>query len=297
MRVEANVSIRPDNTSTLGTKVEVKNLNSFKAVERAIEFEVARQTEVLEKGEKVTQETRGWDENRGVTFSQREKETAHEYRYFPEPDLPPFVFTKEDIGALKRQVPELPQSRKVRLQREYSLTAQEADVLVSNKDLGDFFEKTVSELGENLERKELEKRIKLSVNYIISDLLGLLKGASIIDEDFLIDPENFAELITFISEGKVSSPIAKIVLKEMFQTGKDPHHIIEDRGLEQVTDTNTIEKAAKEVIDANPKAVEDFKKGKENALQFLVGQLMQKTRGKASPEIATQVLRGLLTRI
>ena len=294
MRVEANVSVRPEGQEQLGTKVEVKNLNSFRSVERAIAFEVQRQSAVLKSGSRVVQETRGWDDEKGETFSQREKEEAHDYRYFPEPDLPPFRFAKEEIEALRSELPELPWQRRERLVREYGLGGKEAEIFVREKDIGEYFEKVVSELGSNLAPERLQKLTKLSVNYILSDLLGLLQGASVQGEDFLITPENFAELVLLIEKGEISSAIAKQVLKEMFGKGGDPSQIIEEKGLAQVSDTAAIQKIAEDIIRKNPKAVEDYKKGKASALQFLVGQVMAKTKGTTNPETARIALENLL---
>ena len=294
MRVEANISIRPEKTKELGTKVEVKNLNSFRSVERAIEFEIQRQTEVLESENKVVQETRGWDDTKGETYSQREKEEAHDYRYFPEPDLPPFRFSKKEIEEIRSELPELPWQRRERLQQEYGLTPKETEVFVVQKDMGEYFEKVVSELGPDLAPERLKKLTKLSANYILSDLMGLLQGASVQGEDFLITPENFAELVLLIEKKEITSAIAKQVLREMFGKGGDPSQIIAERGLTQVSDEASIQKIAQEVIEKNPKAVADFKKGKENALQFLVGQLMAKTKGTVNPETARTVLQSRL---
>jgi len=290
MRVEANISVRPEGTKTLGTKVEVKNLNSFRSVERAIAFETERQSTVLDEKKKVVQETRGWDDAKGETFSQREKEEAHDYRYFPEPDLPPFRFTKKEFQELRSELPELPWQRRERFTREYSLKDKEAEQFVQFKDIGEYFEKVVSELGPDLKADRLKKLTSLSANYILSDLMGLLRGVSVQGEDFLITPENFAELVLLIEEGKVSSAAAKQVLKEMFATGGDPSQIIEEKGLAQVSDTGSLESIAKEVIAQNPKAVEDYNKGKENALQFLVGKLMAASKGSANPGVAREVL-------
>ncbi|MBI2124000.1 MAG: Asp-tRNA(Asn)/Glu-tRNA(Gln) amidotransferase subunit GatB [Candidatus Wildermuthbacteria bacterium] len=294
MRVEANISVRPQGQEKLGTKVEVKNLNSFRAVEGAIEYEIQRQTEALESGKSIVQETRGWNDAKGTTYSQREKESAHDYRYFPEPDLPPFQFSKKDIESIRAQLPELPQQRRKRLVEEYGLSEKETEVFVRNKDMGEYFEKVVSELGPRLSQERLKKLTKLSANYILSDLMGLLEGASVEGEDFLITPENFAELVLLIEKGEISSAIAKQVLKEMFAKGKDPSQIIEEKGLSQVTSQGEIETIAKEVIAKNPKAVEDFKKGKENALQFLVGQTMASSKGTVNPDTAKKILQDLL---
>lgn len=295
MRVEANVSVRPEGTEKLGTKVEIKNLNSFRSVEQAIAYETARQTKILEDGGTVKQETRGWNEQKGETFSQREKEEAHDYRYFPEPDLPPFTFTQEEINRIKHELPELPQQRRTRIIEEYNLTAKEADVFVTQKAVGEFFEETVSELGPNLSKEELRAKVKLTANYLISDLLGLLQSQPIVEARERITPENFAELINLLDNKKITSAAAKSVLKEMLKTGADPDHIIEAQGLAQVSDESQIESIAKEIIEQNPKAVEDYKKGKTNVLQFMVGQLMAKTRGTTDPTTAQTIFERLLT--
>ncbi|PIP24927.1 MAG: Asp-tRNA(Asn)/Glu-tRNA(Gln) amidotransferase GatCAB subunit B, partial [Candidatus Nealsonbacteria bacterium CG23_combo_of_CG06-09_8_20_14_all_36_12] len=275
---------------------EIKNLNSFRAVERGIEYEIKRQAEILEEGGKIIQETRGWNDIKGITVSQREKEEAHDYRYFPEPDLPILHLGVADyLNEIKTEIPELPQQRRERLMREYQLDEKSIEIFVFNKDLGEFFEKVVSELEPHLPQEKLLKLIKLATNYIITDLQGLLQKASITDEDFLITPENFAEFITLIDEGKISSKGAKMVLEEMFKKGGDPSQIIEEKGLIQVTDEVEIEKVVKEIISKNQKAVEDYKKGKETALQFLIGQVMAKTQGKANPEIVRENLIKILT--
>ncbi|MBI2113243.1 MAG: Asp-tRNA(Asn)/Glu-tRNA(Gln) amidotransferase subunit GatB, partial [Candidatus Wildermuthbacteria bacterium] len=274
MRVEANISIQKEGVKMLGTKVEVKNLNSFRSVERAIEFEIKRQEQMLESGKDVAQETRGWNDEKGETFPQRGKEEAHDYRYFPEPDIPLLSFQQEEIEALRAQLPELPQQKKQRFQREYGLSEQEADVFVKNRELGQYFEKVISELDSHLAPEALRKLTKLCSNYILTDLQGLLAGSLVSQEGFRITPENFAELIQLIDKGVLASATAKAVLKEMFATGKDPSNIIDEKGLAKMNDTSKIEQMAKEIIQKNPKAASDFKKGKENALQFLLGQLM-----------------------
>jgi len=295
LRVEANISL--SKTKKLGTKVEIKNLNSFRAVKKGIDHEIKRQTEILKSGKKVIQETRGWDEVKEVTVGQREKEEAHDYRYFPEPDLPPLHHLKEFIEEIRAEVPELPQQRRERLAREYQLDKKSVEIFVYNKNLGEYFEKVVSELPPNLPKENLSKLIKIASNYLITDLQGLLKGASVTGEDFLITPENFAEFITLIYDGKISSKIAKQVLAEMFSTGADPSHIIEEKGLSQITDEAEIGKIIKEVISKNSKAVQDFKKGKETAIQFLIGQIMAQTKGKANPIIVNKVLKQTLTKL
>ncbi len=311
MRVEVNISLSKEK-GKLGTKVEIKNLNSFRSVEKAVDYEVERQTELLNKGEKIIQETRGWDDIKGKTFSQREKEFAHDYRYFPEPDLPPLHFNNKEVAEasphlpprstswifaideIRAEVPELPQQRRARLKREYELDEKSSEIFVYNKDLGEYFEKVISELDPKLSKEKLSKLIKLATNYLITDLQGLLAGTSVASPKFLITPENFADFITLIQEGEISSKIAKIVLEEMFKTGADPSHIIEEKGLAQITDRAEIEKIIKEVISQNPKVIEDYKKGKENAFQFLIGKIMLKTRGKANPQLVNKLLNKIL---
>jgi len=302
LRVEVNISL--SRGRKLGTKVEIKNLNSFRAVEKAIDYEIERQTEILDKGKKVVQETRGWDENRGETISQREKEEAHDYRYFPEPDLPQLHFgTPTILNEIKAEVPELPQQKRERFKKEYKLSDEDIEVFVLNKDFGEYFEQVMSELRnwvkeikkkEKIGEVEYKKLIKIAANYIITDLQGLLKGVSVESKGFLITPENFAELITLIYIDKISSKIAKTVLVEMLKTGADPSHIIKEKGLAQITDKGKIEKIIKGVISKNPKPIEDYKKGKENALQFLVGQVMAASKGSAKPETVHQLLKKLL---
>ncbi len=296
MRVEVNISTSTD--KKLGTKVEIKNLNSFRAVERGINYEIQRQTESLEKGEKITQETRGWDDVKGVTVLQREKEEAHDYRYFPEPDLPPIHFAKKEVDEIRAEIPELPQERRERLAREYELDGKNIEIFVYNKDLGEYFEKVVSEFDSNLPKEKLFKLIKLAANYLISDLQGLLKGKSPADSKFLITPENFAEFITLIQEDTISSKIAKQVLAEMFKTGADPSNIIKEKGLTQITNESEIEIIIKDTVsDAeNQKAVQEFKTGKENAFQFLVGKVMAKSKGKANPQLVNEMLKDILTK-
>ena len=293
MRVEVNISV--GDGQKLGTKVEIKNLNSFRSVEYGINYEIGRQEKVLKAGKKVVQETRGWDAAKEVTVSQRIKEAAHDYRYFPEPDLPPLQFVADDVKTIKGEIPELPQARRERFQKEYALPEQEIEIFVQNKALGEYFEKVISEFPPRLPREKILKLIKLAANYLISDLQNLLWGMSVTDKDFKITPENFAEFVSLIVQGTISSKIAKTVLQEMFVTGGDPSNIIEEKGLTQITGEKEIEAVVKAVIAENPRAVEDYRKGKGNALQFLVGKVMAQTRGKASPEITGNLLKKLLS--
>jgi len=298
MRVEGNISLEPN------PRVEIKNLNSFRSIEKAISYEIERQAEILKSGKKVIQETRGWDENKEVTVSQRKKEEAHDYRYFPEPDLPPLRITKEEIGEIKSEIPELPQQKRERFQKEYKLSDKEIEVFVFQKGLSEYFEKVISELRNwvkeiemkaKVPEKEFQRLVKLATNYILTDLQGLLKRSSVNDEGFLITPENFAEFLTLIYEGKISSKIAKMLLNEMFQTGADPSQIIEERSLGLITDAAEIEKIVKISISKNQKALGDFKKGKEGALQFLIGQVMKESKGRANPKIVADLLKKLIT--
>ncbi len=300
MRVEANISISPG--KELGTKVEIKNLNSFRVVKRAIEYEIKRQSEILDRREKVIQETRGWDEKKQVTFSQRSKEQAHDYRYFPEPDLPSLNFDEKYIQDIRAEIPELPQFRKVRFQDEYGLKEADINIFVQNKDLGEYFEQVVSEFrewskfGTKKEVNEMEYKnlAQVASNYILSDLLGMLKGMSIKSKNFLITPENFAEFIFLFHEKKFTNNIAKIVLKEMFKKGADPSVVIQEKGLAKTEDRQGLEKIVKQIVSQNLKAVKDFKDGKESAFQFLIGQAMAKTKGKANPEILKQLFTKVL---
>jgi aspartyl-tRNA(Asn)/glutamyl-tRNA(Gln) amidotransferase subunit B len=303
MRVEVNLSLSAN--QQLGTKVEIKNLNSFRIVEKALDYEIERQKEILESGQKIIQETRGWVDKKEITVSQREKEEAHDYRYFPEPDLPPLNLGKADfLAEIRAEIPELPQQRRERFKKEYFLSDKEIETFVFYKELGEYFEKVISELRNwvkaiefktELSDKEVPRLIKIASNYILTDLQGLLRGASVADEKFLITPENFAEFVALIYEGKISSKIAKQVLAEMFKAGADPSHIIEEKGLEQITDRAEIEKVVRDIISQNQKAIEDFKKGKGGALQFLIGQVMKQTKGKANPQIVTNLLKKLIS--
>ena len=295
MRVEVNISVSAD--KKLGTKVEIKNLNSFRSVERVIDYEMKRQTELLKSGKKIVQETRGWDDVKGVTFSQREKEEAHDYRYFPEPDLPPLRHSKKFIEEIKAEIPELPQKRRERLEKEYQLDEKNAEIFVYNKDLGEYFEKVISELPPGLAQEKLLKLIKLSTNYLISDIQGLIKGGAVVGDKFLITPENFAEFIGLIHDGKISSKTAKQVLAEMFASGADPSNIIEEKGLDQISDEKELEIIIADAVSQNAKVVEDYKSGKENAFQYLIGQIMAKTRGKANPQLVDKLLKQFLTKL
>jgi len=304
MRCEVNISLREKNTEEtdrntdktekkLGTKVEIKNLNSFRAVERGIDYEIKRQAEALEAGEKIIQETRGWVDGKQMTASQRTKEEAHDYRYFPEPDLPPLK-TAQILAELP-SLPELPESRKKRFSEEYKLPADNIDVLVTRKELGDYFESVASELKEwagSAEPKiDCGKALKLAANYLITELQKLLAQSGQPFESLKITAENFAEFIKLTAQGVVSSSGAQAVLAEMFKTAGDPSHIIDEKGIAQVSDEEELEKAVAETISQNPGPAEDFKKGKEKALMFLIGKVMAATKGRANPQIVEEILK------
>jgi aspartyl-tRNA(Asn)/glutamyl-tRNA(Gln) amidotransferase subunit B len=295
MRCEVNLSLHKENEEKLsGTKVEVKNINSFRYVEKAINYEIKRQTEALENGEKIVQETRGWDSVRNITVSQRKKESAHDYRYFPEPDIPPMEFSPAYVEELRKKLPELPAEKEKRFSEQYGLVAEDLAVLTAAQDLAEYFENIMSELGEKIASHEIkaptEKVTKLAVNYLISELRKHLAENKHDVRDLKVSPENYAELIGIVADGKINSSAAQTVLKEMYHTGGDPSQIIVEKNLEQLEDASELESAVEKVLTGNQKSVEDFKAGKENALKFLMGQVMKETGGKANPQVVLEIL-------
>jgi len=314
MRCEANISvqekgkweylgnceIKPIGDYKLSPKVEVKNINSFKAVEKAINFEIKRQIEALEDGEKLVQETRGWDENKAVTVSQRTKETSADYRYFPEPDIPPIKFEASEIEAIKAKLTEMPPEKKVRFIEQYDFDADTAEILVADKQIANFAENTISELrawidsnGDDWERQK-KKLAKTASNWLTSELFKYIKadGMEVIKK---ITPENFAELITLIYQGKINSSAGQTVLEKMATDGGDPSNIVEELGLEQIDDEAELEKTIQNILDQNASQVEEYKSGKENVIQFFVGQTMSATKGKANPKKVIEILKKLLS--
>ncbi len=292
MRVEVNVSVS-HMERRLGTKVEIKNLNSFKAVYSSAMYEIKRQSTLLERGERIVQETRGWNDEKQETFSQREKESAHDYRYFPEPDLPPLYLEEEPFlkNKLKIEV-ELPQEKRERYKKEYQIEEEkDIEVFINNIDLAEYFEGVIQSVTGKIKKeewvdkvdKDVEKAvIKITKSYILSDLLGMLEGRSI--KENLIDVEKFADFVLLIYKKEITSKIAKTVLREMFNCGIPPKEVIDKEGLSQIDDTKEVERVVKEVITENEKAVKDYKEGKEEALKFLIGKAMAKTKGRAVPE-------------
>ena len=295
---ENDSSLFEDNSRrTLGTKVEVKNINSFKFAEDAVNYEIKRQTEILERGGNIIQETRGWNERMGESVSQRSKEESHDYRYFPEPDLPPLNISKEFVQKLAASLPELPGLKKTRFIEEYGLDEKTAELIVREKDFANYFENVVSELREweSASPSPNKKPIfKLAANFMTGDFLKLLHETSAPVSETLITPENFGEFLTYVAEEKISSTAAKAVFDEMFRLGGDPSEIIKAKNLMQISDETEIESVAKKVIDENPKPVADYKNGAENVLQFLVGQVMKASKGKANPKIVKEIMQKLL---
>lgn len=282
MRVEVNISISKGDE--LGTKVELKNLNSFKTVHDAVAYEIKRQEELLEEGKKVKQETRGWDDAKKQTFSQRSKEAAHDYRYFPEPDLPPLnVQELFDLDKMRAELPELPAAKRTRFVSEYGLESAQADLLVADKKLADYFEKAASELGTEVDLKE--HSINLLFNYLSSDLVGLLNTRGWELADLKFTPEYFADLIALAAKGEISSRVAKDVLIKMADTGLDAHQIVKAENLGQISNQNELMEVVSAIIKENPSAAEDYKKGKEQALQFLTGKAMARLKGRGNPKV------------
>lgn len=300
MRCEVNISLKKENQENLGTKVEIKNLNSFRAVEEAINYEIERQSRVLKKGKKIIQETRGWDEIKRETVSQREKEEAEDYRYFPEPDLKPLKISQLfDLEELKREIPELPKEKRWRFIKEFGLNFFEADNLVFDPLGAIYFEKVVSEL-DGLQVKngqDREKRIKLAYNYFFTDLRGLMIKEKINFNQLKITPHQFAHLVNLLDQEKISSAAGKAVLAEAFYRGVDPEAIIQEKNLFQIFDEKQLDQIIEQIIIRNEKAVQDFLAGKENALQFLVGEAMRETQGRANPQVLQKRLRYFLTNI
>ncbi len=309
MRCDANISLRPQGAKKYFPKTEIKNLNSFKAVEGALSYEKARQTELWKKGSPPkSQSTRGWDEEEKVTFAQRGKEETYDYRYFPEPDLPPLNL-KELRGQginpvlLKKDLPELPRARRIRFSKMYGFSPAEARILTDDKNLANFTEKAISELKgwlislETVEGSEKEvwqkykkRLVKLVGNWLINRLLHLIGQAKIGTAELKITPENFAEFIILVYENKVSSTLAQKVLEKMFTSGRDLDRIMREGKMSQIEDEGKLTDIIEEVIQANPEVVESIQKGKINAIQFLVGQVMKKSRGRAEPKIVRELL-------
>jgi len=284
MRCDANISIRKKGDKEFGVKTEIKNINSFRYMQQGLEYEIKRQIEAIEHGDKLIQETRHFDSRTGKTSSLRSKEYAHDYRYFPEPDLVPMNIKEEYIRKLRSGITELPQQRIVRYQQNYGLSKEQAELLASNIALCNFFEKT----------SELCRDFRSIYNWIFSEVSAFLNERSINIDESKITPQNLTEMIMMINQGKISGKIAKEIATEVFETGKSPIVIIENRGIMQISDESGIKQIIDEVISENPKAVQDFKNGKTGALAFLVGQVMKKSKGRANPEMVNSMLQQAL---
>jgi len=280
-RCDANISLRPKGQKTLGVKTELKNMNSFRNVQRALDYEIRRQTGLLDQGEVIIQETRLWDAARGITSSMRGKEEAHDYRYFPDPDLVPIVVDSEWVGAVKALLPELPDTKKERFIREYGIPEYDAEVLTSSKPLANYYEACL----------RVYEKPKTVSNWIMSELLRELKRDEREIEECPVPAQNLAQLLNLIEEGLISGKIAKSVFEEMYRTGKKADEIVKEKGWVQVTDTSAIEKTVDEILTKNPREVEEYKKGKEKLFGFFVGQVMKATQGKANPQIVNELLK------
>ncbi len=285
LRADINVSLRPVGEEKLGTRTEMKNINSFKSLEDAINYEIERQAEVLDDGGKIVQETRTWDPVRGITLSMRSKEEAHDYRYMPEPDLPPIVTTPEEIEAFRKSLPELPDAKKDRLMEKFGLSEYDANILTSTRAMADYFDRVV-ELGSDP---------KTAANWIMGDLSKNLNAENLTIDQSPVEAERLAKMISLVANGTISGKIAKSLFVEMWKSKDDPEKIVKDKGMVQITDTSAIEKIIDEVIEKNPKPVEEFKAGKKKAIGALVGQVMKLSKGKANPQLVNKILEEKLS--
>ncbi|KHS56027.1 MULTISPECIES: Asp-tRNA(Asn)/Glu-tRNA(Gln) amidotransferase subunit GatB [Terrisporobacter] len=282
IRCDANISIRTYGQEEYGTKVEIKNINSFREVQKALEKEEKRQKELYQYKEeyKIKQETRRWDAGKGKTLSMRSKEEAHDYRYFPEPDLTPIIIPQEKVDTIEKSLPEMPIEKRARFVKEYGINEKEASIIIGSKVLAGFYEEIVKEGGNP----------KTASNYILGDLLRLLNANNMEPEYIKISPKNLVDLFKIIEEGKISNTAGKEVFKEMFESNRPVLEIIEEKGLSQISCSDEIEKLVDEVLNNNPKSIEDFKAGKIKAVGFLMGQVMKASKGKANPQVAKQMI-------
>ncbi|WP_244835399.1 Asp-tRNA(Asn)/Glu-tRNA(Gln) amidotransferase subunit GatB [Clostridium sp. BJN0001] len=289
LRCDANISLRPVGSEKYGTKVEIKNINSFRELQKALEKEEQRQSELLSfgEGDKIVQETRRWDSGKGRTISMRTKEEANDYRYVVEPDLPPIIISDEQIKKEKESLPEMPDAKKERFIKEYNLSNRDVDILISDKTLAFFFEDLV----------KLGIKPKTAANWILSDILRKLNENKMASNDMKLSAENLVKLLKTVEEGKISNNIAREVFEKIFDENTDPLKIIEENGLSQISSQDDLLKIVKEVVKNNPQSVEDFKSGKKQATSYLMGQVMKETKGKANPKIAKQLVDKVLEEI
>jgi aspartyl-tRNA(Asn)/glutamyl-tRNA(Gln) amidotransferase subunit B len=294
-RCEPNLSLRPSGSTTLGSKVELKNLNSFRAALRGMEFEVERQSRLLDAGERVVQETRGWREETGETASQRSKEQAHDYRYFPEPDLPPLTVTAEVIEELRRRLPELPDARRERFVERLGLTPYEANLLTESRAKADYFEAALNAQA-GLTKEQQVARAKQVSNWLLGDVSRLLNSVGIEIQDSKLRPEQLSALVALVESGRVSGTAGKEALAVMFETGADADAVIQERGLGRIEDNGVVAAAVSKVLAENAKAIGDYRSGKTQALMSLVGQVMKETRGRANAAEVRDLLQAELDR-
>jgi aspartyl-tRNA(Asn)/glutamyl-tRNA(Gln) amidotransferase subunit B len=283
-RCDANVSVRPKAQKEFGTRTELKNMNSFRHVEKALEYEIKRQIVMLEDGEEVIQETRLWDVNQGITISMRGKEEAHDYRYFPDPDLVPLRIDESWVGKIRKSLPELPDEKKERFVRQYQIPEYDAEILTSTKSMANYFEECISFFPEP----------KTVSNWMMGDLLRELKRDGREIDQCPVTPKHLTEMLSMIKNGTISGKIAKDVFEEMYQTGEHPEKIVRNKGWVQILDEGEIERAIEKAMDANPKQVEDYRNGKEKLFGFFVGEVMKQTKGKANPKLVNEILRKTL---
>ena len=287
-RCDANISLRPFGQEEYGTKAEIKNMNSLSAVFLALNHEVERQRKVLDSGERVVQETRGWSEERGATYSQRSKEEAHDYRYFPEPDLPPLVVDQAWIEEIRAKIPQLPADRLKSFMDDYGLPEYDARLLTNSRAMADYFDQAAG--FRPTSGDESDRFAKNISNWMLGDLSRLLNLQNMEIEQSPVSPEHLFELIKLVDEGTVSASMAKTVLEEAFESGSSPAQIVQEKGYTQISDSSTVELAVGEAIDANPQAVSDYMGGKETAAKFLVGQVMKITKGQAKPDLVNELV-------
>src|SRR5437868_11085180 len=291
LRCDANISVRPRGEQKLGVKTEIKNMNSFRSVERALAYEAQRQIDLLRAGQTISQETRGWVETKGITVPQRSKEQAHDYRYFPEPDLPPLLIDPAWVEELRALLPELPDARRARYKSDYGLSAQDANVLTEEKGLGDYFEQV---LAASLV-SDLRARAKAASNWLLSEVVRLLRANNISIQACPLSPGALVNLLDLLDKDRITGKQAKEVLDEAFVSGQMPAAIVERKGIKPpISDQGELERIIEEVIATNSKVANDYRDGKSNALQFLVGQVMKRTRGQARADIVQKLLRSKL---
>jgi len=284
MRADINLSVRPVGQKEFGTRTEMKNMNSFKAIARAIEGERKRQIEVIEEGKKVIQQTRRWDDNKDTSFAMRSKEDAQDYRYFPEPDLVPISISDEWIESLRKSLPELPEQKKQRYILEYGLSEYDTGIITSSKYLVNIFEKTV----------EICKNVKETANMIMGDVMRMLKETGRLPEDLTLNPDNLAKLIMLIDGGKINRTVAREIFDKMFLEDFNPEKYVKENNLEIVRDDKLVNETVNRIVQSNPQAIEDYKAGKDKAFKFLVGQSMKELKGKADPKLINEILKNIL---